>query len=80
MTRTTVSLPPEVDAALRRQARRRGVAVSQIVREAVEARLGMGKARRDLPFIGLVNSGHSTVAENIDAILEAEWTGLDRDR
>jgi hypothetical protein len=79
MTRTTISLPDELDAALRREARRRGIPVSQLVREAIEARLGFGEKRR-LPFIGLGHSGYSNTAENIDAILESEWAELDRDR
>jgi hypothetical protein len=80
MNRTTISLPPDVDAALRREARRRRVPVSQIVREAIETRLGMGERRKKLPFIGIVNSGRDDIAENFDAHLEAEWAKLDRDR
>jgi len=80
MTRTTISLPPDVDAALRREARRRRVPVSQIVREAIETQLGIGELRKKLPFVALGRSGHHDTAENIDAILEAEWTVIDRDR
>ena len=81
MNRTTISLPDALAAALHREARRRGVPVSQVVREALEERLGTGKPEKKLPFIGLVQGGGpSNDAENIDAILAAEWTELDRDR
>ena len=81
MQRTTISLPDDLNAALRREARRRRVPVSRVVREAIEACFGPGKPRKELPFIALVQGdGPSNDAENIDAILAAEWTELDRDR
>jgi hypothetical protein len=35
--RTTVMLPDETDARLRREARRRGVSIAELTREAIEA-------------------------------------------
>jgi len=71
-------LPDSLAAALAREARRRRVSVSQIAREALEARLG-GATRRRLPFVGLGRSGYRTTARDLDALLEAEW-GRDRHR
>ncbi len=79
MKRTTISLPDDLAAALEREARRRGVGVSQVAREAIEARLSRGK-HRDLPFIALGRSGHHSTARDIEAILDAEWVGNDRGR
>ena len=79
MKRTTISLPDDLAAALDREARRRGVPVSQVAREAIEARLGRTEGRRVLPFAALGRSGHRSTARDIEEILEAEWV-LDRDR
>jgi len=78
MKRTTITLPDSLAAAVAREARRRRVSVSQIAREALEARLGR-ETQRKLPFFGLGRSGYRTTARDLDAILEAEW-GRDRDR
>jgi predicted transcriptional regulator len=40
MKRTTISLPDDLAAALGREAARRRTSVSQVAREAIEARLG----------------------------------------
>ena len=79
MKRTTISLPDDLAAALEREARRRGIPVSQVAREAIEVRLGRSGPRRTLPFVALGRSGHRTTARDIDEILEAEW-GDARDR
>jgi predicted transcriptional regulator len=74
MKRTTISLPDDLAAALDREARRRGVAVSQIAREAIEARLGRSPTgKRKLPFASLGRSGHHTTAEDAEEILRAAW-------
>ena len=70
MKRTTVKIPDELDARLRHEAERRGVTISQITREALEARLG-GGARR-LVAAGAGRSGRSDVSERIEEILAAE--------
>ncbi|MBI4305394.1 MAG: CopG family transcriptional regulator [Chloroflexi bacterium] len=80
MKRTTISLPDNLAAALDREARRRGVPVSQVAREAIEARLGQTAGRpRKLPFAALGRSGHHSTARNLEKILQAEWA-VDRDR
>jgi predicted transcriptional regulator len=74
MKRTTVSLPEDLTKALVREAARCRVPVSQVAREAIEARLGWGdEAERDLAFIGIGDSGQTDVSERIDEILAEEW-------
>ena len=77
MRRTTISLPDDLADALARESRRSRVSVSQIAREAIEARLG----RRPLPFIGIGRSGNRTTARDSEEILAREWEAhIDRDR
>lgn len=67
MKRTTISLPDELAAALEREAGRRRVSVSQVAREALEARLGWSASvPRDLPFaaIGASTDGVSIAGDD----------------
>jgi len=68
MKRTTVKLPDEIDARLRHEARRRGVPVSAVVREAVEALVG----RRRLRSFAAGKSGRTDISERIEEILRSE--------
>lgn len=74
MSRITVSLPDELAGAVDREARRRRVPVSQLVRESIEAQLGIGGPRQ-IAFAGVGRSGRRDTARRVDDILEAEWTG-----
>ena len=80
MQRITVSLPEDTVAAIRREARRKRVPISQIVREALENQVGSAqKPKHRFSFIGIGDSGgDGTISERIDELMEAEWT-LDRD-
>ena len=81
MKRTTISLPDDVAAALEREARRCGQPVSQVAREAIEVRLGLAKkGPKKLSFIGLVDSGYTTISRDMEEILQREWGQIDRDR
>jgi predicted transcriptional regulator len=71
MRRTTVKVPDELDAKLRHEARRRGLTVSELVRQALEAHLG-GR-RRVLHAAGAGRSGRGDVSRRIEEILRAEW-------
>jgi predicted transcriptional regulator len=73
MKRTTVKLPDELDAALRHEAARRGITISELTREAVETHLAARPGRRRrLLAAGAGRSGHSDVSERIEEILAAE--------
>ena len=63
MKRTMIMLPDDVDARLRHEARRRGVSVAQVARDAIErelpsqpdgrrASLRLGRVRRGMPRNG----------------------------
>ncbi len=70
MKRTTVKLPDELDARLRYEARRRGVTVSELTRDAIRSYLGAGRRRLIAAKAG--RSGHRDTARKIEEILRAE--------
>lgn len=72
MQRTTVKLPDELDARLRHEARRRGVTVSALTREAIERLLAAPTGGRRLLAAGAGASGRSDVSERIEEILASE--------
>jgi Ribbon-helix-helix protein, copG family len=80
MRRITISLPDALAVAVAREAHRRRVPVSQVAREALEARLGLdGGGPRQLPFAALGRSGHHSTARDFEEVLAAAWDD-DRDR
>jgi predicted transcriptional regulator len=72
MKRTTVKLPDELDVRLRLEAKRRGLTISELTREAIEAHLGDG-GRRRLRAARAGRSGRSDISERIEEILREEW-------
>lgn len=66
MKRTTVMFPNDVDARLRLEARRRGVPLAQIVREAVERELPAPESGRPLSFFGIGEGGPADASERVD--------------
>ena len=73
MKRTTVKLPDELDGQLRLEARRRGLTISELTREAIEAHLARG-GRRRLLAAGAGRSGRRDVSERVEQILGKEWS------
>ncbi|MDP8970849.1 MAG: ribbon-helix-helix domain-containing protein [Actinomycetota bacterium] len=73
MKRTTVKLPDALDALLRHEAQRRGITVSELTREAIQAHLEAGGGRR-LLAAKAGRSRRSDVSERIEEILRAEAT------
>lgn len=75
MVRTTVKLPEELDARLRHEAQRRGLTMSQLTREALEAHLGGARSdgRRRLRAAAAGASGRDDVSERVEEILAAEF-------
>ncbi len=83
IARTTVTLPSDVFDCLRREAKRRRVSVSQVVREALQAHLDIPKAggKRVIPFAGIFASGQPDFAQRLDEYLAESWVdAIDRDR
>jgi post-segregation antitoxin (ccd killing protein) len=69
--RTTVKLPDELHARLRLEAKRRGLTISELTREAIEAYLGKSRGRQ-LLAAGAGGSGRSDVSDRIEEILAKE--------
>jgi len=72
MRRTTIKLPDDLDARLRHEAQRRGITVSGLTREAIDAHVGGPRQRRKLLAAGVGDSGHSDISTRIEEILAAE--------
>jgi len=68
MKRTTVKLPDELDTRMRHEARRRGITLSDLVREAIVAYVG----RRTPRSFGAGRSGRTDISERIEEILASE--------
>jgi len=80
MKRTTISWPEELAEAVQREARRRHVSVSEIVREAVEAHLaGSRTGGRRIPWAGLVDDPNAPFGrdlEDISRVPRAEYASM----
>jgi predicted transcriptional regulator len=72
MKRTTLKIPDSLDARLRHEAERRGLTISEVSREALEAYLGGSSGRRRLGAAKSGRSGRSDVSERIEEILASE--------
>ena len=70
--RTTLKIPDSLDARLRHEAERRGVTISDVSREALEAFLVGAGGKRRLGAAAAGRSGHADVSERIEEILAAE--------
>ena len=79
MTRTTISLSDDLAELARNEARRRGVSLSKLIREALKsARIKPPGAK--LPWQGVV-SDPTIPARNLDQVLAESWSDhIDRDR
>jgi hypothetical protein len=49
------------------------MSVSEVTREALAAHLGIGGARRPLPFANLGRSGTRHTARGVEDLLAKEW-------
>jgi predicted transcriptional regulator len=72
MKRTTVKIPDALDARLRHEAQRRGMTISEVSREALEAYLVGSADRRRLGAAAAGHSGRRDISERIEEILAAE--------
>ena len=73
MRRTTITISDDLAQAVEREARRRAVSVSEVVREALAVQLGLAGASRPLPFANLGRSGTRHTARRIPDLLAKEW-------
>lgn len=74
MRRTTISLPDDVAAVAEREARRRGVSLSEVARQALIEHLGLTpERRRHIPFAKLGRSSYTDTSIKVDEILAQEW-------
>lgn len=64
MKKTTVYLPEDLDAALKRASARQGLSEAEIIREAVGSFLESMPPQR--PRLPLFHSGDPTLAERVD--------------
>jgi predicted DNA-binding protein len=71
MRRTTVKLSADLDAKLRHEAARRGSAIADVIREAIEAHVGE-VARRGLIAAKAGRSGRHDTARRIEDIIRQE--------
>lgn len=76
--RTTLILPEALDTALRQEAARRGITVSELTREAIARHLGLdvdtdGGARRRLLSAGAGDSGRCDISERIEELLREDF-------
>jgi hypothetical protein len=65
MKRTTIMLPDDVDARLRLEARRRGVSVAQVARDAIERELPP-QADGRLSFFAVGEGSPRDASERVD--------------
>jgi plasmid stability protein len=66
MRRTTIMLPDDVDARLRREARRRGTSIADVAREAIERQLPPEPEPGALAFLAIGEGGPANVSERAD--------------
>ncbi len=71
MKRTTVMLPDDVESRLRLEARRRGVPMAEIVREAVEQHLPGVIPGKPLSFFAVGEGGPADASERVDDYVAA---------
>lgn len=74
MQRTTLSLPDDLAAALKREAARRRKPVSEVAREAIAEHLDLVPGgRREVPFAAVGRSGGTeNIGENMEEIMARE--------
>jgi Arc/MetJ-type ribon-helix-helix transcriptional regulator len=78
MRRTTISLPDDLAEILEREAQRRHLSVSEVVRAALLEHLAISSGKKRLAFVGIGKSGTKHTARDAEQILEKEWRGAGR--
>jgi len=78
MKRTTISLPEDLAALVEREAERRRVSVSEIVRTALD-RMLRPSGGREIPWAGIVREPGMVYGSELDEALAEEWEGNQAD-
>jgi ribbon-helix-helix CopG family protein len=71
MKRTTVMFSDETDRRLRLEARRRGVPIAELVREAVDRQFPQTDSGTALSFFGIIDDGPEDASERVDEYVRA---------
>lgn len=75
MKRATITLTDELARLIEHEARRRGLSLSELIRQALIDQFGLATDKpRRLPFAALGRSGHRNTARDFEEILEHEWS------
>ncbi len=69
MKRTTIMLPDELDARIRREARRRGVSIADIAREAIERHVPAPPTSGRLGFFAIGDGEPVDASERVDELV-----------
>jgi Ribbon-helix-helix protein, copG family len=64
--RTTIMLSDDIDARLRLEARRRGLSIAEVAREAIERQLPQPSADGRLSFFSVGEGSPADVSERVD--------------
>ncbi len=72
MKRTTVSLPDDLASFVEREAGRREISVSELVRVALK-RLLRPEGGREIPWAGVVREPQMVYGAHLDEALAEEW-------
>jgi Ribbon-helix-helix protein, copG family len=81
MNRTTLSLPDDLLFVLKREARRRHISLSAVVREALAERFGSGAGEaRGIPFAAIGRSTDGRGGREADEMLGETFESRDRRR
>jgi hypothetical protein len=67
--RTTIMLPDDVDARLRREAKRRGVSIADVAREAIDRHVASPRSDGRLGFFAIGEGSSPDDSERVDELL-----------
>lgn len=80
MKRTTIMLPDQLDARIRLEARRRGVSIADIAREAIEQHVPGPVPRGRLGFFAIGEGEPIDASERVDELVGTAITRRRRPR
>jgi len=69
MKRTTVTLPDGLDARIRQEARRRGVSIADVVREAIDRYLPAPSSAARLGFLAIGEADLDDASERVGELV-----------